>query len=73
MLTCHTPGYTPTVLHHLLVQAMRGQRGEIEAREMLLAGDRDVLAVPSGAFAGWCATGAMATAAPPAQRAPLPG
>ncbi len=52
-LTCHAQGYTPIVLSHLLDQMMAGKAGTGEAREMVLTGEPDVPAVPSGAFAGW--------------------
>lgn len=55
MLSCHTPGYTPTVLHHLLSQATEGLQGGIEEGEMLLEGEGFPL--PSGAFARWYCNG----------------
>lgn len=51
MLSCHTPGYTPTVLHHLLEQSMSGLGGSLQQGEMLLEGD--AYSLPSGAFARW--------------------
>ena len=53
VLTCHTPGYTPTVLHHLLRQALPPTGGAIETGEMVLEGSGEALPVPSGVFAGW--------------------
>lgn len=54
LLSCHTPGLTPTVLHHLLEQAMHGCGGVFDAGEMLLTGDSpDVLSVPSGSYVRW--------------------
>ncbi len=50
-LTCHTPGYTPIVLRHLLQQTARG--GNITAGEMVIDA---TLPLPSGAFAAWSAT-----------------
>lgn len=53
-LSCHTPGYTPTVLSHLVSQAMAGiPGGRIDSGEMLLAGGPATLPVPSGAYAAW--------------------
>ena len=53
LLSCHTPGYTPVVLSHILEQALSGLRGSVEAGEMLLSGRSKVRCVPSGAFARW--------------------
>jgi len=47
ILSCHTPGFTPTVLKQLLQEAFSGT---FEAGEMLLKGPFDI---PSGAFARW--------------------
>ena len=46
-LSCHTPGFTPTVLKQLLEQEFEGK---FDAGEMLLKGPFDI---PSGAFARW--------------------
>lgn len=48
ILSSHTPGYTPLVLHHLLLQA--AERGTIEAGEMAIPGPLDL---PSGTYARW--------------------
>nr|NGX55624.1 Ribosomal RNA large subunit methyltransferase K [Chlamydiota bacterium] len=48
LLSCHTPGYTPTVVRQLLRE--RWYKGEIEAGEMTLDGE---FVVPSGVFARW--------------------
>lgn len=54
LLSCHTPGMTPTVLHHLLSQALEGYGGSIDSGEMVLTGQSsDVLPLPSGSFARW--------------------
>jgi 23S rRNA (cytosine1962-C5)-methyltransferase len=50
ILSCHTPGYTPIVLGHLLKQTLEGKRGKIEEGEMVIPGP---LSLPSGAFARW--------------------
>ena len=47
-LTCHTPGYTPIVLGHLVHQVLG--RGNIETGEMFI---ESTLALPSGSFAAW--------------------
>jgi 23S rRNA (cytosine1962-C5)-methyltransferase len=52
-LSCHTPGYTPTVLSHLVTQTMAGVDGTADSGEMLLAGKPGVMPVPSGAWCGW--------------------
>ncbi|MCB1111969.1 MAG: class I SAM-dependent methyltransferase [Chlamydiales bacterium] len=54
LFSCHTPGYTPTVMQHLLTQMMSGHQGKIDAGEMLLTGDNGSFALPSGVFARWC-------------------
>lgn len=54
LFSCHTPGFTPTVMHHLLMQMMQGLSGHIDKGEMLLSGGNGVLTVPSGTYARWC-------------------
>ena len=56
LLSCHTPGVTPTVLTHLLSQTLKGYSGAIDAGEMLLTGP-SALSLPSGAYARWSADG----------------
>jgi len=51
LFSCHTPGFTPTVLNHLLSQNFKGT---IESGEMLLEGPR-CFSIPSGAYARWIA------------------
>ena len=48
LLTCHTPGYTPTVLGHLVRQTL--PRGACDTGEMLIPGP---IPIPSGAYAWW--------------------
>lgn len=55
LLSCHTPGLTPTALEHLLGQTLHGYRGELDSGEMLLEGEKEVLTLPSGAYARWTA------------------
>jgi len=50
LLTCHTPGFTPTTLHHLLHQTM--ENGQIEVGEVLLKGKQQ-FSIPSGSYAKW--------------------
>ncbi len=55
LLSCHTPGYTPVVLHNILRQATAALRGSVDAGEMLLTGD-NAFSLPSGAYARWANT-----------------
>ena len=55
LLSCHTPGYTPVVLHNLLGQACARLGGLVESGEMLLAGSAP-LPLPSGAYARWASS-----------------
>ena len=52
LLSAHTPGFTPTVLHNLLRQSTAKLGGVVESGEMLLAGDAP-FPLPSGAYARW--------------------
>jgi len=53
-LSCHTPGYTPVILHNVLRQVMASAGGKVESGEMQLTGDTPaVLPLPSGAYARW--------------------
>lgn len=52
-LSCHTPGYTPTVLTHIVSQILGRKDGIFEAGEMLLPGENGVFAIPNGAYCGW--------------------
>ncbi len=51
LFSCHTPGYTPTVMHNLLTQV--APKGTIDSGEMLLKGKPGVFSLPSGTFARW--------------------
>lgn len=51
LLSCHTAGFTPTTLNHLLNDTMQHQ-GTIESGEMILSGDQ-ARPVPSGIYALW--------------------
>jgi 23S rRNA (cytosine1962-C5)-methyltransferase len=48
LLTCHTPGFTPLALKHLLRQIFENE--EIEGGEMIIEGS---LSLPSGTFVRW--------------------
>ncbi|MCL1856383.1 MAG: class I SAM-dependent methyltransferase [Kiritimatiellaeota bacterium] len=51
LLSAHTPGYSPVVMHNILSQALRD--GTTESGEMTLTGSEGVLPLPSGAYARW--------------------
>lgn len=51
LFSCHTPGFTPLAMHHLMSQLMK--EGQIEVGEMALEGANGVFAVPSGTYAKW--------------------
>lgn len=53
LLSAHTPGLTPTVLSHLLRNALESRAGKFTAGEMLLSGTPDVWPVPNGCYARW--------------------
>lgn len=53
LLSCHTPGFTPIVMKHVLNETMAGLPGEIDSGEMILAGTDQILSVPSGTYARW--------------------
>lgn len=53
LFSCHTPGFTPLVMRHLLAQMMTGLGGVIDEGEMYLAGAKEVLPLPSGTYARW--------------------
>ncbi len=50
IFSCHTPGFTPMVLSHLLEQTL--PQGHIETGEMALHSPH-ALSIPSGSFARW--------------------
>lgn len=53
LFSCHTPGYTPIAMHHLLTQMMAGCEGKIDSGEMVLSGQSGVMPLPSGTYARW--------------------
>lgn len=53
LFSCHTPGFTPITMRHLLSQMMHGTDGIIEEGEMVVHGHEGALSLPSGTFARW--------------------
>lgn len=53
LFSCHTPGFSPIVMKHLLEQTMDGFSGNIDCGEMTLTGDPDTFVLPSGTYARW--------------------
>lgn len=53
LMSCHTHGFTPLVLKHLLMQRLEGLPGKFDAGEMILEGGKEVFPLPSGAYARW--------------------
>lgn len=53
LFSCHTPGFTPIAMRHLLEQTMVGCNGVIDDGEMVLEGQENVFVVPSGTYARW--------------------
>lgn len=53
LFSCHTPGFSPLVMHHLMIQAMHGLKGKLDIGEMVLSGKERALDVPSGTYAKW--------------------
>ncbi len=51
LLTCHSPGFTPIAMGHLLTQFFDG--GKVETGEMILEGGGGAFSLPSGSFARW--------------------
>ena len=56
LLSCHTPGFSPIVLRHMMNQAFGDLQGYIKEGEMLLEGSSGILPIPSGTFALWSKT-----------------
>lgn len=53
LFSCHTPGFTPIAMQHLLTQMMHGRKGKIDCGEMALRGSADVFPLPNGTYARW--------------------
>lgn len=54
LFSCHTPGFTPLILHNLLAQTLKCFKGSIDSGEMVLSCPVG-FDVPSGSFARWVA------------------
>lgn len=52
LFSCHSPGFSPIVMHHLMTQLMSKYPGKIDSGEMLLEGDK-ALPLPSGVYGRW--------------------
>lgn len=50
LFSCHTPGFTPIVMEHLLRDLMGNHSGAIDSGEMVLQGKRPL---PSGTYSRW--------------------
>ena len=55
LVTVHTPGVGPAVLHNLLQPIRKSRGGRVQAGETLLAGSESPQVLPSGAYARWIA------------------
>lgn len=53
LFSCHTPGFSPLVMQHLMTQMTVGMKGKIEVGEMALSGKKKTFNVPSGTYAKW--------------------
>lgn len=53
LFSCHTPGFSPLVMQHLMTQTMQGLKGTLDVGEMVLSGQQSVFEVPSGTYARW--------------------
>ena len=53
LFSCHTPGFTPITMGHLLKQMLQGLPGTIDTGEMILKGEAGVLPLPSGTYSRW--------------------
>ncbi|MEX1020062.1 MAG: class I SAM-dependent methyltransferase [Litorilinea sp.] len=52
LYSCHTPGFTPLVMHNQLQSVLKPGIGRVEAGEMTVI-DADERALPSGTWARW--------------------
>jgi len=50
--SCHTPSFSPKVMHHLLELMMKGKGGHIESGEMLIPSKKS-RELPMGCYARW--------------------
>ncbi|MEI8125803.1 MAG: class I SAM-dependent methyltransferase, partial [Parachlamydiaceae bacterium] len=51
LFTCHSPGFSPIVMDHLMKQTMAKYKGTVDCGEMVLSGEG--LPLPSGVYARW--------------------
>lgn len=52
LFSCHSPGFTPIVMNHLMTQMTEGLKGTIDSGEMVLKGNK-ALPLPSGCYSRW--------------------
>lgn len=52
LFSCHTPGFSNLVMHHLLSQVTKDLRGSIDYGEMIIPSNTS-FSLPSGTFARW--------------------
>ena len=58
LLSCHSSGFTPTILKHLVEDVVAGGgTGAFESGEMLLEGAVGARSLPTGCYARWCRDG----------------
>ncbi len=55
LLSCHTPGFTPTTLHNQIAEVVTERKGKLESGEMLIFEEQSGRALPSGSYARWTA------------------
>src|SRR3989338_5110238 len=55
LFSCHTPGFSPSVLENLLKQVIGNVSGKIEKGEMFLQGNSPLYPLPIGTWARWVA------------------
>lgn len=53
IISCHTPSFTPAILHNIMVQGFEVGGGSIESGEMFLRGASSALRLASGTYALW--------------------
>lgn len=53
LFSCHTPGFSPIVMQHLMTQTIQGLKGNLKVGEMVLSGHNHAFDVPSGTYAKW--------------------
>jgi 23S rRNA (cytosine1962-C5)-methyltransferase len=53
LFSCHTPGFSPLVMQHLMTQSMSGLQGSLEVGEMCIDGKNKTFDIPSGTYAKW--------------------